>query len=100
MLAQKEIIRVLHNELPYLKNNFGVKKIAIFGSFAKRLSEDKSDIDVLIEFNKPIGLRFVDLAEYLEKKFGRKIDILTPAGIGGIRIKKVARDIKRSLLYV
>ncbi|MEK6728069.1 MAG: nucleotidyltransferase domain-containing protein [Candidatus Omnitrophota bacterium] len=47
-----------------------------------------SDIDMVVEFIRPIGLRFMDLAEYLEKRLGRKTDILTADGIKSIRIKK------------
>lgn len=59
-----------------------------------------SDVDMVIEFEKPIGLGFIDLAEYLENKLGKKADILTTEGFKSIRIKKVAQDIKRSLHYV
>jgi hypothetical protein len=100
MSPQQKVINILRRELPYLKENYGVKKIALFGSIAKNRHTKASDIDMVVEFEKPIGLRFMDLAEYLEKKMGRKTDILTADGIKSIRIKKVARDIKRSLLYV
>ncbi len=100
MSPQQKVINVLRREIPYLKENYGVKKIALFGSIAKNRHTKASDIDMVVEFEKPIGLRFMDLAEYLEKKMGRKTDILTADGIKSIRIKKVARDIKRSLFYV
>jgi hypothetical protein len=100
MSPQQKVINVLRRELPYLKENYGVKKIALFGSIAKNKHTKANDIDMVVEFIRPIGFRFMDLAEYLEKRLGRKIDILTADGIKSIRIKKVARDIKRSLLYV
>lgn len=100
MSPQQKVINVLRRELPYLKENYGVKKIALFGSIAKNRHTKASDVDMVVEFIRPIGFRFMDLAEYLEKRLGRKTDILTADGIKSIRIKKVARDIKRSLLYV
>lgn len=100
MLPQQKVINVLRREIPYLKENYGVKKIALFGSIAKNRYTKASDIDMVVEFEKPIGLRFMDLAEYLEKKLGRKADILTAEGVRSIRIKKVAQDIKRSMFYV
>lgn len=100
MSPQQKVIRVLRREIPYLKENYGVKKIALFGSVVKGKYTEASDIDMVVEFEKPIGLRFMDLAEYLEKKMGRKADILTVEGVRSIRIKKVAQNIKRSLLYV
>ena len=100
MLPQQKVINVLRREIPYLKENYGVKKIALFGSVVKGKYNKSSDIDIVVEFEKPIGFRFMDLAEYLEKKLGRKTDILTAEGVRSIRIKKVAQDIRRSLFYV
>jgi len=100
MSPQQKIVDVLRREIPYLKENYGVKKIALFGSVVNGKYTKHSDIDMVVEFEKPIGLSFIDMAEYLENKLGRKTDILTPDGLKSIRIKKVAQDIKRSLLYV
>ena len=99
-MQAQDITETLRSEIPYLKENYGVKRIALFGSFAKRNHTKTSDIDMVVEFEKPIGLKFINLAEYLEKRLGRKTDILTNDGIKSIRNKKVAQDIKRSLQYV
>ncbi len=100
MLTQEKARKILRRELPYLRDNFGVRRIGLFGSFAKGEQKEDSDIDILIEFEKPIGLKFVELAEYLEKVLGRQVDVLTPAGIKGIRIKKIAQEIERGIVYV
>ena len=100
MTLKHKMVTILQEEKPYLKENYGVKKIALFGSVAKRNCSKTSDIDMVVEFEKPIGLKFVDLAEYLEKRLGRKTDILTNDGIRSIRSRKIAKDIKRSLQYV
>jgi predicted nucleotidyltransferase len=100
MLTQEKARDILRRELPNLRDNFGVRSIGLFGSFAKGEQTEDSDIDILIEFEKPIGLKFVELAEYLEKVFGRQVDVLTPAGIKGIRIKKIAQEIERGIVYV
>jgi len=83
-----------------LSSYYGVKRIALFGSFAKGEQRADSDIDILVEFKRPIGLKFMDFAEYIEKLMNRKVDILTPEGINGIRIKSVAENIERGLIYV
>lgn len=100
MLTREKVIEILRRELPYLASQYGVKRIGLFGSFAKEIQKDDSDIDVVVEFKKPIGLEFVEFAECLEKVLGKKTDILTPDGIKGIRIKKIARDIERDVIYV
>ena len=93
-------IKILKAEQPYLKEQFGVGKLAIFGSFAKGKPTAKSDVDIFIRFDKLIGMEFFDLIDYLEEKLGREVDVLTPGGIQSIRVDMVAKDIKRSLLYV
>ncbi|MBI5873167.1 MAG: nucleotidyltransferase family protein [Candidatus Omnitrophica bacterium] len=100
MLNRKKIIEVLKKERPFLADRFGVRKIAIFGSFAKGVPTKNSDIDIFVEFDKPLGLRFMDFADFLEKILGCKADILTSQGIRGIRIKQVAQRIRRELHYV
>ena len=100
MSPQQKVINVLRREIPYLKENYGVKKIALFGSIAKNRHTKVSDIDMVVEFKEPDFDKFMGLSFYLENLFHRKIDILTPEGIRGIRVRKVAEDIKRSLVYV
>lgn len=100
MLSRKKVIEVLKRETSYLKSNFGVRRIAIFGSVARNAPAKNSDVDIMVDLDKTLGLDFFDLADYLEKTLGRKVDILTPEGLRSIRIKEVGRRIKRSLLYV
>ena len=100
MLTKNKIIQVLRKEQPYLQKEFGVKRIAIFGSFARGRAHQKSDVDIFIEFNKSPGIRFFDLMDYLDKKLGRKTDVLTEKGLSSIRVKRVAQEIKRTLVYV
>ena len=99
-LTTNDVTRILKKEQPFLKREFGVKRIAIFGSFAKGTQSSESDIDILIEFQKPIGLQFIRLTEYLDKKLGRKTDVLTPAGVDSIRVRKIVEDIRRNAVYV
>jgi predicted nucleotidyltransferase len=100
MLTKVDVLQTLRENFPYLNSEFGVKKIGIFGSFAKGSPDESSDVDIVVEFEKSIGLRFVELSEYLEKILGRKADVLTPAGISGIRNKEIAESIGESIVYV
>jgi predicted nucleotidyltransferase len=100
MTAKAKVVRTLQKEMPYLRDHFGVKKLALFGSLSKKSHVPPHDVDILIEFIAPIGFRFIDLANYLEKKLGKKTDILTTEGLSSIRVDKVARSIKDNLYYV
>ena len=97
--SQEEILNSLQNLMPYLAAEYGVKRIGLFGSFASKTADDESDIDLLVEFHEPIGLRFMELVDYLETLLGRKVDVLTPAGLQGIRVKRVAKNINESIVY-
>ncbi len=95
-----EVIGKIKSQYPYLSSEFGIKRIGVFGSVAKQKEKDKSDIDLVVEFDRPIGLKFIRLAEYLEKLFGRKVDILTKDGMHNIRVKRVSTDIEKDIIYV
>jgi len=99
-MSKQTIAELLREKYPYLVSEYGVKRIGLFGSYAKRTSNEASDVDLVIEFGRPIGFRFVEFTEYLESLLGTKVDVLTPAGIQGIRIPRIAEDIEKSIVYV
>jgi uncharacterized protein len=100
MLTKERILELLRESQPYLAAQFGVSKIGLFGSYAKAQFDDTSDVDIVVEFSRPIGFRFFELIEYLECLLEHKVDLLTPAGIENIRIESVASDISKSIVYV
>lgn len=77
MTASNEIFAKLKELKPYLKKEYGVSKIGVFGSFSNETATDSSDIDILVELEKPIGWKYFSLEIFLEKTFGRKIDLIT-----------------------
>lgn len=100
MLTREEIVHLLREKHPYLAAEFGVSKVGLFGSYAQGQSDEFSDIDIVVEFERPLGFRFFELADYLENLLGRKVDVLTLAGIQNIRIERVAKSITESIVYV
>jgi len=104
LLSQNKAIKILKKELPFLRDKYGVERIAIFGSFAKGRQKKKSDIDILVDLRKPLGLDFIELADKLEEKLGKKVDVATfdcyRRSFNNPRYKHIAEDIKKSLIYV
>ncbi len=100
MAIKNDTIETIRKERDYLASEFGVDKIGLFGSVATGTDNDSSDIDLIIEFNRPMGFKFIRLVEYLEGILGRKVDLLTRAGLENIRVRKVADDIRKTLIYV
>lgn len=107
VLTKEEVIKLLRKHKEDLKK-YGVGRIGLFGSFIRGEHKRKSDIDLVVEFDESFfgkdlkGLfdAYTGLSDYLERLFGRKVDILTPISIETIRIKEVAEEIKRSVIYV
>ena len=74
-------IKILKKLKPMLKEEFKVSKIGIFGSFVRNEQKKDSDVDIIVEFSEPIGLKFFELVELLEEKFKRKVDLVSMDGI-------------------
>ncbi len=98
-LTRIDILEALRRHRPDLER-FSVKTIALFGSYAKDAQTDSSDLDFVVEFSKPTYDNFTSLEQFLEQLFGRRVDILTPAGVESIRVPRISEDIKRTLMHV
>jgi hypothetical protein len=77
MLTKNDIIEKLRELKPVLANEFNVKEIGLFGSYSDNEQNKESDIDILVEFYKPIGWKFFSLEKYLEDVFNKKVDLVT-----------------------
>ena len=100
MLTREHVMELLRTESGHLAKEFGVRKIGLFGSFARDAAGEESDVDLVVEFDRPIGFRFMELADHLERLLGRRVDLLTPEGVRSIRNPRIAREIASNLLYV
>jgi uncharacterized protein len=102
--TKEQIFQILKNELPYLNEKYGVERIAIYGSFAKGNQRKRSDIDILVQLIKPLGLDFIKLAYHLEKVLKRRVDLATfdtlKRSLENPRYKHIASDIQGTLSYV
>ena len=99
-MTKDKVVEILRANLQQLNIEYGVRRIGIFGSYAKGTHTTDSDVDLVVEFERPIGLRFIEFSERIENLIGAKADILTPAGINSIRNHRISTDIKGSLTYV
>ena len=77
MITKNEILSMLKDLKPTLYKDFAVREIGLFGSFSDNTFTESSDIDILVELERPIGWKFFSLEIYLEKIFNRKIDLVT-----------------------
>jgi len=77
MISKNDILEKLKELKPALYNDYSVKEIGLFGSFSDGTFSDDSDIDLIVELERPIGWKFFSLELYLQKIFNRKIDLVT-----------------------
>ena len=77
MLSSSNIEHILRNLKPTLSDKFEVERIGYFGSFARGDQNADSDVDILVEFRRPLGWAFFDLQELLEKELQRKVDLVS-----------------------
>ena len=100
-MRKVEVVRILRDNMEEIRK-FGVRRIGIFGSAVRDELREDSDIDIVVEFERGKGTfeNFGGLVEFLERLFGREVDILTPGGIESIRIRTVRERIRGEVEYV
>ncbi len=96
MNNQNEIKIKLKSLKPVLSDRFSVKRIGYFGSYSRDEQTEKSDIDILVEFRRPIGWEFFDLQEFLENELKIKVDL-----VSSLALKEQLREaILKQVKYV
>jgi hypothetical protein len=76
-MEREDIEKILKEHKAYLTEKYYVRKIGIFGSYARNEQSDESDLDILVEFSRPVGFEFLDLKEYLESILKKPVDLVT-----------------------
>ena len=96
MFTQDGILEQLNQKAEELKQNFSVRSIGLFGSLARNEADIESDIDIVVDFVEPTFDHYMDLKFYLEKLFGREVDLVTADTVKP-RLKNV---INKEVIYV
>jgi predicted nucleotidyltransferase len=79
--GRDEILARLRAVKPGLQQEFPLRRLALFGSCARNQQAVNSDVDILVEVDPSIGLRFVTLAERLEAALGERTDVVSRRAI-------------------
>jgi predicted nucleotidyltransferase len=92
------VFKKLQQALPVIRSQYGVKRIGIFGSFARGEQKRTSDVDVLValDYDRITLGKFVALAEYLENLFSRRVDLLTEESLD----KYIKTQVEHEVIWV
>lgn len=94
-MKQDKIREKIHKQLPLLKEKYHVKKIGIFGSFVRDEQRKGSDIDVLVEFETPIGFfEFIRLENFLSRALRKKVDLVSKRSIKPAVKKEIIKEVR------
>jgi hypothetical protein len=96
MKSLREIKTTLEQNKTRLYSSYPIESMAIFGSFSRNEQSLTSDVDIVVEFNDKIGIRFIDLADELEELIDLKVDLISKKGLK----KQYLKSIKEDLIYV
>ena len=66
---------------PFLVTKYHVSELGLFGSVVRDDFSPMSDIDIMVDFSRPVGIEFIDLADELERQLDRKVDLVSRKGI-------------------
>jgi hypothetical protein len=81
-MQRDQVIRILAGRRSELHENYAVKSLSLFGSVARDEARHDSDVDLLVEFSRPVGLfQFIGLQQYLESLLGCPVDLGTLASL-------------------
>jgi len=91
-----QVKNIIQKIKPDLLSRYHVSTIGIFGSVARGEDEKCSDIDLIVDFSEPIGIEFIDLADFLEDALNAKVDLVSKKGIK----EEYLNFIKDEIIYV
>jgi predicted nucleotidyltransferase len=98
MKTIEEIKRILKEHKEEIREKYGVVIVGVFGSYARGEQRETSDVDIIVELERPIGLKFYELWDYLENILGIKVDVLT---LSTLKQKSLLwENIKEDIVYV
>lgn len=97
MTEVEKIMKKINENMPVLKEKYKVKTLGIFGSYIRGEQKKKSDVDILVEFEKPLGLlEFVGLQLQLSELLGKKVDLVMKTALK----PKIGKHILEEVQYI
>jgi hypothetical protein len=95
--SRQDILASLKNLKKEVAQEYAVKTIGVFGSVARDEQTGQSDIDLIVEFSKPVGfVTFMRLENFLSERLGKQVDLVTPDSLKPV----IRQDVLSEVIYV
>lgn len=95
-MKREEVLRILRTQKKALVQDYGIRVLSVFGSVARDEASPDSDVDILVEFSKSVGLfKFIELQQQLEALLGCKVDLGTPRSLKPRIVEQVLQEAVR-----
>ncbi|MBU1399160.1 MAG: nucleotidyltransferase family protein [Pseudomonadota bacterium] len=94
-MEKQEIIKIIRNSKPEMESHYGVQRLGLFGSYVREKQSKRSDIDILVAFNRDIDLfDFLDLREFLESQLSLKVDLVMESALKPAIGKRILSEVE------
>ena len=95
--TRQDILSSLKKLKGEVAKEYSVKTIGVFGSVARDEQTGTSDIDLLVEFSKPVGfVTFMRLENFLSEQLGNQVDLVTSDSLKPV----IRQDVLAEVIYV
>jgi len=95
--TRQDILPSLKKLKGEVAKEYSVKAIGVFGSVARNEQTGESDIDLLVEFSKPLGfVTFMRLENFLSEQLGKQVDLVTSDSLKPV----IRQDVLSEVIYV
>lgn len=93
MKTREEILKLLLQGKQAFGKKYSVRRMALFGSYARGDQQADSDVDVLVDVDPSIGLEFVSLAREMESLMGLPVDIVSRRAVSSRHWKYIEKEL-------
>ncbi|HMO31583.1 MAG TPA: nucleotidyltransferase family protein [Lacibacter sp.] len=90
----QDVMEQLRSKKNELLKKYPIQSLAVFGSYSRGDQTTESDVDILVDFSKPVGIEFLLLAHELEDLLGKKVDLVTRKAIKQDYFTLIAKDLR------
>ncbi len=93
MTTLTDIKDTLKKHKQRLTEKYGLSLMAVFGSYGRNQQREDSDVDILVDFKRPVGIEFIDLANELENILKQKVDLVSRNGVKPQYLKQIEQEL-------